>query len=266
MNSRYIGSLLLLPLIIFLFLPGIYLKYAVMVLSILGLHEFYKTLKTRNINTINIAGYSLCVFYYIVLNDSYFLKYTLLLLVLVIFIMFCYAIIFSHFNIIDISMTVFGFIYIPLFFSFIYLVQAKQHGNYLVWLIFLSSWLCDTAAYYTGRFFGKHKLIPKISPNKTIEGSVGGMFGSIIGCVVFGMIVKNFDVNIELYHYMIIGILCGAAGQFGDLTASSIKRFCGIKDFSKLIPGHGGILDRFDSILFAAVVVYYYVTFIIGIN
>lgn len=267
MNKRYVGSLLLFPIVIVLVLGGVYLNFAVMILSLLGLHEFYKTIKTKNINAINIFGYSLCIFYYIsiYLNNNYFLKYTLLLLILVIVIMFCLSIFLPQYNFIDISMTVFGFIYVPLLFSFIYLVNAKEGGECFVWLIFISSWLCDTAAYYTGRSIGKHKLIPKVSPNKTVEGSIGGLFGSVIGCIVFGIIIQKSNINVAIYHYLIIGILCGIVGQFGDLTASSIKRYCGVKDYSNLIPGHGGILDRFDSILFSAAAVYYYLTFIVGI-
>ena len=145
------------------------------------------------------------------------------------------------------------------------MVNQKTSGNYLVWFIFITSWLCDTAAYYVGKYLGKHKLCPKVSPKKTIEGSLGGLMGSIISCSVYAYIISRFGVKITVYDGLFIGIISGVLCQFGDLAASSVKRHCGVKDYSNLIPGHGGILDRFDSILFASVVVYYYVTFIMGI-
>jgi phosphatidate cytidylyltransferase len=174
----------------------------------------------------------------------------------------------TKYNFVDIALTIFGFLYVAVFFSFIVFINNKNFGEYLVWIIFICSWGCDTFAYYSGRFFGKggkHKLCPKISPNKTIEGSIGGLIGSAVGSTVFGYVISQYGVPIPLYHYFIMGIVCGVFGQFGDLIASSIKRFVGAKDYSNLIPGHGGILDRFDSILLVSVVAFYYITFILGI-
>lgn len=265
MNNRYIGALLILPFLICLFLPGIVFKFAIMILAIIALNEFNTALKQYNINVMTSISYLLAVVYFFGINNMDFLKYTMLLLSVAIFLMFCYAIIFLKYNFVDISATIFGFIYIPVFFSFIYLVRMKHGGEFLVWLIFITSWLSDTAAYYSGRFFGKHKLIPEISPKKTVEGAIGGLVGSLIGTVIFGFIISYFHIHIPIYHYIILGLLAGAASQFGDLTASSIKRTCNIKDFGKLIPGHGGVLDRFDSILFAAFVVYYYITFVVHV-
>lgn len=265
MNSRYIGALIVAPFIIFLFLGGIYLKYGIMVLSLLGMQEFYKVIKEKNINAISAAGYLLCVIYYITLNKDINYKLIFFILIITVFALMCIPILEVEFNFIDISTTLLGFLYVAVFFSFIVLVNNKVYGNYLVWLIFISSWLCDTAAYYTGKAFGKRKLCPKVSPKKTVEGSIGGTLGSALACGIFGIVVFSKGVSISIYHFFIIGIVCGTFCQFGDLAASSIKRYVGVKDYSKLIPGHGGILDRFDSILFSSVVVYYYLTFIVGI-
>ncbi len=161
------------------------------------------------------------------------------------------------------AITLLGFLYVPIFFSFIVLVNNKTYGNYLVWLIFISAWLCDTTAYYVGKYLGKNKLCPKVSPKKTIEGSIGGIIGASLACTIFGMVIFRLGVNIGIIHYILIGLICGIVCQFGDLVASSIKRYAGVKDYSNLIPGHGGILDRFDSILFSSVAVYYYLTFIL---
>lgn len=265
MNNRYIGALIVAPFLIFLFLGGIYLKYGVMVLSLLGMHEFYKVIREKNINAISSAGYLLCLIYYITLGKDVNYKLIFFMLVITVFIIMCIPVLDIKYNFIDISTTVLVFLYVGIFFSFIVLVNNKVSGNYLVWIIFICSWLCDTAAYYTGMAFGKRKLCPAVSPKKTVEGSIGGVLGSAIASGLFGFIINSKGMYIPIYHFFIIGIACGVFCQFGDLAASSIKRHVGVKDYSNLIPGHGGILDRFDSILFASVVVYYYLTFIVGI-
>lgn len=268
MNNRYIGALVLAPLVVFLFLGGEYLKYTVMVLSLFGMYEFYKVSRKKHYKPIGIAGYILCVEYYLNMGNNFLGSFNLYVLIATIFLLLCIPVINTSYNILDIALTIFGFLYVAVFFSFIVFINNKTYGQYLVWIIFICSWVCDTSAYYSGRILGKggkHKLCPKVSPNKTIEGSIGGLFGSAIGCTIYGYVISKYGVRIELYHYAIIGILCGVFGQFGDLIASSIKRFVGAKDYSSLIPGHGGILDRFDSILFVSVVTFYYITFIIGI-
>lgn len=264
MNKRYLGALLLSPLIIFIFVGGVYLKYFALILSIIGMYEFFTVIKEKNIHAMKYIAYILCTAYYLTLNST--INYNLLFLVLIAasFLMLCIPIIHTKYNFVDVSVSIFAFIYIGVFFSFIFLVNNKIYGNFLVWLIFISSWLCDTTAYYVGRYLGKNKLCPKVSPKKTIEGSVGGLLGSTLACGIFGYISIRAGVNIPLYHFLIIGFLCGVFCQFGDLAASSIKRHVDVKDYSNLIPGHGGILDRFDSILFASVVVYYYITIVLG--
>src|SRR3712207_578469 len=198
----------------------------------------------------------MCVIYYLTcINGNLNNKITFSIIILAMLLLLIIPVINLKYNFIDGSVTILGFIYVAMFFSFIILVNKKSYGNYLVWLIFLSSWICDTTAYYSGKFFGKHKLCPKVSPKKTIEGAIGGFLGSIIACTLFGMFAISKGSNVLLIHFSIIGALCGILSQFGDLAASSIKRHVGVKDYSNLIPGHGGILDRFDSILFSSVVV-----------
>lgn len=277
MNKRYLGAAILAPLIIFLFLGGIYLKFLMLILSLLAMHEFYKVVREKNIHPINIIGYILCIIYYLLLSNNLEFKYIMLIFTLSLLIMFCIPVFDTKYNFIDIGITMLGFIYISVFFSFIVLINLKTVnfkgdniyiGKYLVWLVPLSSWICDTTAYYGGRYLGKHKLCPKVSPKKTIEGSITGLIGSTLCCTIFGIMIKKYAVginliNIGIYHYAFIGLLCGIFSQFGDLAASSIKRYVGVKDYSQLIPGHGGILDRFDSILFSAAIVYYYISFIL---
>lgn len=265
MDSRYVGALILAPFIIFLFLGGIYLKYGIMLLALLGMHEFYKVIKEKSINAISPLGYILCIFYYITLNREVNIRLIFFLLIITVFIAMCIPVIDVDYNFIDVASTLLGFRYVAVFFGFIVLVNDKIYGNYLVWLIFISSWICDTAAYYAGRAFGKTKLCPKVSPKKTVEGSIGGALGSTIACGIVGFFMVSKGMPISSIHFLIIGAVCGVFCQFGDLAASSIKRYVGVKDYSNLIPGHGGVLDRFDSILFSSVIVYYYLTFVIGI-
>lgn len=265
MNNRYIGALFILPLLFFIFLGGVYLKYIALFLSILGLYEFYKVIKLKGMHPIESIGYLLSILYYFVIGNSFNFKIITFFLVLAVLILLCIPVLNTKYNFIDGAVTILGFLYISVFFSFIYLVDIKYNGSKLVWLIFLSSWACDTSAYYVGKYLGKSKLCPEVSPKKTIEGSIGGFVGSITACTVAGYIFILHGLNLSLINYILIGALCGITCQFGDLVASSIKRYCSVKDYSKLIPGHGGILDRFDSILFASLTVYYYITIIIGI-
>lgn len=138
-------------------------------------------------------------------------------------------------------------------------------------LTFICAWSCDTFAYFTGRFLGKHKLIPHVSPNKTVEGSVGGVVGAMVICIVYLLIVKNvFDTNMLQWSNVVVegavyGLVGGALSQLGDLIASAIKRDTEIKDFGWIFPGHGGFMDRFDSVMFIAPIMYILPIVIFGV-
>ncbi len=149
--------------------------------------------------------------------------------------------------------------YPSVLFSYIYLTRQLEHGVYLVWLIFISSWICDTCAYLTGMAFGKHKLAPVLSPKKSVEGAVGGVLGSAaVGAVFAAVFLVPATGRTSVIAFLaVIGAAGAVISQAGDLAASAIKRDHGIKDYGKIIPGHGGIMDRFDSVLFTAPVIYY---------
>lgn len=250
------------PFIIFVFLGGMPLKIFTLALSIMGMYEFYKALKEKNFKPINLIGYIILVAYYLSDNDFKILMSIVILATIICLVIPVFDL---EVTFIDVALTLLGFLYIGVFFSFIPLVEAKTNGEFYVWLIFIGSWITDSAAFYAGKFFGKNKLCPAVSPKKTVEGSIGGLIGSAVVCGVFGFIANNFTDVISVYHFVIIGVLCGAISQLGDLVASSIKRYVGIKDYANIIPGHGGILDRFDSILFSGLVIFYYLTFIVNI-
>lgn len=136
-------------------------------------------------------------------------------------------------------------------------------GRYLVWLIFLCSWGCDTCAYCVGRLLGKHKMAPVLSPKKSIEGAVGGVVGAFLLTMIYCMVFQS-QMNLSLPKIVIlsgIAAIGGLISMVGDLAASAIKRNVDLKDYGHLIPGHGGILDRFDSVIITAPIIYYLITF-----
>ena len=161
-------------------------------------------------------------------------------------------------------------IYIVLSMSCVWLAK-ETFDTATMLLTFICAWSCDTFAYFTGRFLGKHKLIPHVSPNKTIEGSVGGVVGAMVICIVYLLIVKNvFDTNMLQWSNVVVegavyGLVGGALSQLGDLIASAIKRDTGIKDFGWIFPGHGGFMDRFDSVMFIAPIMYILPMVIFGV-
>lgn len=150
------------------------------------------------------------------------------------------------------------FVYIVGCFSSMVVIRYSQNGKYLYLLAFLGAWVCDTFAYFVGKFFGKHKLIPEISPKKTIEGSIGGIVFTIIAFVLYGLIVNNIfaDANLNYGKLCVLGLILPIVSQIGDLIASTVKRQNDLKDYGNLFPGHGGVLDRFDSVMLTAPTLY----------
>jgi len=139
-----------------------------------------------------------------------------------------------------------------------YFVIGLEYGNILIWLLFVSAWATDSMAYFTGMAIGKHKLCPKISPKKTVEGAIGGILGCVVFDILFIYIISRFNTfSVNYTNAIILALLASVFSQIGDLAASRIKREYDVKDFGNLIPGHGGILDRFDSALLISPVVYY---------
>lgn len=180
------------------------------------------------------------------------------IIVMLILFMAVYVFTFPRFNVEQIAYAVLGIVYVPVFITFIYLLRSHENGQFIFWLIFISSWVCDTFAYFVGCTIGKHKLAPVLSPKKSIEGSIGGIVGSILVAFLFGYFVefKLLGGNNNVVSYMIICGVGAVVSQIGDLCASAIKRNKDIKDYGNIIPGHGGILDRFDSVLFVSPIIY----------
>lgn len=254
------GSILLITLCVVLFYGGNLLFYSTCILSIIGLVELHKVFKLSKV-LLSISCI-FTIFYYLVIYQYKTDGILLFLIALVLLLLIFYVISYPNIHIKDISLTLFSILYVSMMFSFVYLIreQRGEYGKYLVWLIFISSWGCDTCAYCTGMLFGKHKLSVTLSPKKTIEGSIGGIIGSIILGIIYTYLMIN-KLNEDLQVSLIrVSIACGVGSiisQIGDLTASAIKRDYNVKDYGDIIPGHGGILDRFDSVIFTAPIFFF---------
>ncbi|MDX9745858.1 MAG: phosphatidate cytidylyltransferase [Syntrophales bacterium] len=155
----------------------------------------------------------------------------------------------------------FGIWYIPVFISYFILIRRFENGVLWIFFILILAFSGDVAAFYSGKFLGKTKLMPSVSPNKTVAGVIGLVAGSMAACLVFACL---FMPNLWLPHVLAMSFLGGVTGQLGDLFESEIKRTGGVKDSGTALPGHGGILDRMDCLLFIAPVIYYYKTYIIN--
>lgn len=154
-------------------------------------------------------------------------------------------------------------LYITLSFTALSLVRYIKDGVYMFALVFVASWICDMFAYFVGRAFGKHKLIVEVSPKKTVEGAIGGVVCTVLAFALYGFIITLFYRSPEPKYLvlMAMGAVLSVVAQFGDLICSLIKREHGIKDYGSLFPGHGGVLDRFDSILAVAPLLYVFCVF-----
>ncbi len=267
LRTRVVSALVGLTLLIaVLYLGSITLGVAVTLIAAIGLYEFYNSVdKVKNINPIKSVGYlSLIPLLLVGLEETGWYKLNISVLTgisvcLIIFLSMTF-IVFGHkkYNIIDACATAFGIAYVPFLMSFLILIRNMDHGMLLIWLIFIGAWGTDTMAYTFGRLFGKRKIVPEISRNKTLAGVIGGVIGCVGLMIAFGFIVQTyFDLKISFLALTLLGLFCGGISQIGDWSASAIKRYVNVKDFGNIMPGHGGVLDRFDSILFVAPVVYY---------
>ena len=264
MKTRILSGLIMVPLLAVLYFGGEVLRIACFIIGIAGLYEFMKGFKSMDIKPSYPIG---CVFALLlygidtlrIWSGVYRPELYMCWLVLLVVCSCLYLFKFDERKLEDGMATIIGVVYIVLFSYHVVLVDQTVH-SILVWTIVFSAFGTDIFAYFTGYALGKHKLCPKISPKKTIEGSIGGILGSMLLCGLFGWFAAG---GVYFMHTLAIGALGGVISQAGDLTASVFKRKMGIKDYGNLIPGHGGVLDRFDSVLFTAPLVYYYIIFVL---
>ena len=232
-------------------------------ISLVGMTELYKVVGVQN-KLLGFVGYLAAVLYYGLIYTGHMEYMTMLSVLFLVLTMAVYVFAFPTFKAEQVMTVFFGFFYVAVMLSYVYQTRMLSDGGVVVWLIFLSSWGCDTCAYCVGMLFGKHKLAPVLSPKKSIEGAVGGVIGAaLLGLLYAGLFGSEMnDVENPL---VACSLACGIAAvisQIGDLAASAIKRNHGVKDYGHLIPGHGGVLDRFDSMLFTAPAIYFALTFL----
>ena len=256
------GIVLVLIALVVIISGGPVLAATLFLISEIGLFELYRALKIqeKEFSPLAAVGYlGTAVYYGIVFfgDQSYTMAVILGILILV---MTVYVFTFPKYQTEQITGTFFGVLYAPVMLSCIYELRGLENGVYLVWLIFLGSWGCDTCAYCVGKLIGKHKMTPKLSPKKSVEGAVGGVVGAALLGAIYGAAISGKMGGYDhIFSFALICVAGGLISMVGDLAASAIKRNHGIKDYGKLIPGHGGILDRFDSVIFIAPVIYYLV-------
>ena len=233
-------------------------------ISLVGLFELYRVMKIEK-TPLGFIGYGTCIAYYGLLWFEGQQFVTLMCIAALMLLMSVYVFTFPKYKTEEITIVFFGVFYVAVMLSYLFQVRQMPDGGYLVWLIFLSSWGCDTCAYCVGMLIGRHKMAPRLSPKKSVEGGVGGIAGAALLGVLFALAMNKWGgADVSPLHYAVICAAGGAISQVGDLAASAIKRNHEIKDYGKLIPGHGGILDRFDSVIFTAPVIYYLAILLAG--
>lgn len=256
------GAACALLVLLLIFTPHYVFHIAVAAAGLVALYELYRTFDQTKKWQLMVLGYVFGVLFLMIPILPGTISTEMMLFLLVVYLMLlsiCSVVFHETIKFSDVSRAFFSLVYGVLFIMHLSYIRMMDNGRLLVVLAFLGAWLPDTFAYFAGRFFGKHKLIPQVSPKKTVEGSVGAVLGAVITFAVYGLILQfGFDYRVNYLWLSLLSLACGVVSQFGDLSASVIKRECGKKDFGNLIPGHGGMLDRIDSLVFIAPLVYYF--------
>lgn len=257
MITRVISSIIALPLLfLFVIKGGVFLEVAAFIVSAIALHEFFAALKKRNYQPFEYTTYALLLFVYILLHFNQYSLLGILSLFYVSVLLILYLFKPSR-KFSDVGATITASLYIIFFFYHVILL-ADVKPSFYIWYIFIVSWGADTGAYFAGVTLGKNKLMPSVSAAKTIEGAVGGIISAVVFSVIFTMFYDKSFVG----YSVLIGLFGSIISIAGDLVASRIKREMGVKDYGNIMPGHGGILDRFDSLLLVTPFVYYFIKFI----
>lgn len=263
--TRTLSGIVLIAVLLVTFILGNYVIFGLTaILSLIGLSEVYKTVGIEK-NCLGAIGYISAIVYYglMLYKGTEYMSVFIVALLMVVMVAFVFS--FPKYKVEQVMMSFFGVIYVAVLMSFLYLIrETTSDGMIMIWLVIISSWGCDTCAYLAGVTMGKHKMTPLLSPKKTIEGAIGGILGAAGIGAIYGAVVGGYMEHISNapIYFAVICACAGLVSMVGDLAASAIKRCYDIKDYGKLIPGHGGVLDRFDSVIFTAPVIYYLIYFI----
>lgn len=262
------GIVLVLIALLTIGMGGWVLFGTLLVISLIGADELLKAMNVHSgkINSLCLASLGGVLLYYlgIGISEAGLIEKTgislpmMMVILALVVLMFVYVFTYPEYQANQIMAAFFAVVYVGVMLSYIYQARMLDGGKFHVWLIFLSSWGADTCAYCAGMLFGKHKMAPVLSPKKSVEGAIGG----VAGAALLGFLFQLATVG-PSYEYTVICGVGALISMVGDLAASAIKRNMDIKDYGKLIPGHGGILDRFDSVIFTAPIIYYLSVFLI---
>lgn len=264
-SKRLISSVIVgLVVIVLILIQNVYLIGMLLALiSLIAMDEYLKAI-SKVCKPIKWIGYISCTIVAIIniIPQEYLLKFVLFIIPVSLLILFAQVIITNMKTTFkDMAYTFLGIGYIPFFIMFLSLINGFDNGKILIGYILVSSWGTDVFAYLIGSKFGKHKF-SKVSPKKSIEGCIGGALGTILIALIYTFILNTYFSYDYSYIYMgVLSAVLSFIGQLGDFSASSIKRYVDIKDYSNLLPGHGGMLDRIDSVLFIAPFAYIFFTF-----
>jgi phosphatidate cytidylyltransferase len=255
---RLISGIVLVALIMVTIIPGGNILFVFnLLISLIGVYELYKVLGLEK-SIPGITGYVATVCYYALMFTGKTQHIITLLVLFLMVLLAQYVFMFPKYKTEQISNAIMCMLYAGVMLSYIYNVRQGNNGAYTVWLIFLCSWGSDTCAYAAGVAFGKHKMAPVLSPKKSVEGAIGGVIGAaILGAIYATVFADKIQLNINpIVGFAIICAIGALISMIGDLAASAIKRNHDIKDYGKIIPGHGGIMDRFDSVIYVAPVIW----------
>ena len=264
-KTRLISGIVLVAIALVVIITGGNVLLSVMgIISLIGMFELYRVFQMEK-SLAAVVGYLAAIAFYLNLYFGFFTDPMILPMLFLILLLAVYVFSYPKYKADQIMACFFALFYVAMMLSFIYQTRMLDGGEYLVWLIFLCSWGSDTCAYCVGMLFGKHKMSPVLSPKKSVEGGIGGIVGAALLGAIFALAANKITgAGVNPGQYAIICGVGGMISQIGDLAASAIKRNHDIKDYGKLIPGHGGILDRFDSVIFTAPIIYYLATFLAG--
>ena len=262
-KTRLLSGILLVVIALITVITGGNVLFATLFLiSMIGVYELYRVFEIEN-KAVGICGFLFAAGYYGLLYAKPLLPDTtdwfmLLFMAFVICLMAVLVFSYPKYRTEQVLAAFFGVFYVAVMLSYIYQTRILPGGVFQVWLVFICAWGCDTCAYCVGVLIGKHKMAPKLSPKKSIEGGIGGLAGAALLGALYALAINKWGgASAGVGEYALICFVGGIISMIGDLAASAIKRNHEIKDYGKLIPGHGGILDRFDSVIFTAPVIYY---------
>ncbi len=257
MKQRIISAAVMIPIVILAICLSVFFLHAlVAIVAGIGVYEMNKSCKQLELDIILPINYTYVFLGALAIG---FGRGNVLFAVLLLFIIIACSIgiLSKKYSLYDIMATIFVLVYPT---TLLFLLSGLAHnGRAYVIAAIISANITDMVAFFVGRKFGSNKLAPEISPNKTIEGALGGLAGSLVLMTTFGLIFISKFTFVNFLVWILISLLLGVAAQVGDLFASLIKRRCGIKDFSNLIPGHGGVIDRTDSVMYTTLIVYLFV-------